>query len=392
MSRVTSSDAVPAAHANTQDKCLWKADKNIALAQASRRLCFVGLMIGRNPGYVTTQEQIVADLFAKAGYPVVSVSASTNRYLRLIDIVRTLIRQRDEFDVMVLAIFSGPSFVVEDIASLIARRFNKRVIMFLHGGAMPQFMARFPRWTRRVLGRAEALIAPSSYLSEAIAPYGFTARIIPNVVDLSHYEYRPRKELRPRLFWMRSFEDAYNPSMAVRVLARLRLSIPEATLVMAGQDKGLGAETRRLAEESGVADRIRFPGFLTPPMKAREGSAADIFINTNRIDNMPVGIIEAGAMGLPVVATAVGGIPHLLKDGETGLLVADDDADAMAEAIKRLLSNSALAARLSAGGRRLAERCAWENVRTEWERLFEELMTSTDGESAAEGASRRKRY
>jgi len=105
----------------------------------------------------------------------------------------------------------------------------------------------------------------------------------------------------------------------------------------------------------------------------REGHAADIFINTNRIDNMPVAVVEACAMGLPVVATAVGGVPDLLKDGETGLLVPDDDDKMMAEAIKRLLDDAELAGRLSANGRLLAERSSWEQVRPRWEELFADL-------------------
>ena len=88
---------------------------------------------------------------------------------------------------------------------------------------------------------------------------------------------------------------------------------------------------------------------------------------------MPVSVLEAGAFGLPVVATAVGGIPHLLRDGQTGLLVPDGDATAMAEAVRRLLSEPGLAAALSANGRQLAESCGWPRVRAQWESLFAEV-------------------
>jgi phenylacetate-CoA ligase len=162
--------------------------------------------------------------------------------------------------------------------------------------------------------------------------------------------------------------------MAIRVLARLRATIPEASLVMAGRDKGLEIEARQLAEQLGLNGAVRFAGFLDLAEKVHEGHAADIFINTNRIDNMPVAVVEACAMGLPVVATAVGGVPDLLKDGETGLLVPDDDDKMMVEAIKRLLNDAELAGRLSANGRRLAEHSAWEQVRPQWEQLFADLM------------------
>ena len=90
-------------------------------------------------------------------------------------------------------------------------------------------------------------------------------------------------------------------------------------------------------------------------------------------DNAPVALIEACAMGLPVVSTAVGGIPDVLQDGDTGLLVPDDDVEAMARAIVRLVSDSRLTGRLSANGRRMAGRSSWERVQPQWERLFAEL-------------------
>lgn len=340
------------------------------------RLCFVGPMLGRNPGYVTTQGEKLTDLFARAGYPVASVSTLTNRYLRLADIISTLIRHGRNRDILMLQVYGGPSFVVEDIASWLGRRSGQRIIIILRGGALPEFMARFPRWTRRVLSRADALVAPSSFLARAVARFGFRAEVIPNVIDISAYECRHRQTISPRILWMRTFEDIYNPMMAVRTLARLRSSVPEATLVMGGQDTGLETEVRRLAKELGLNGAVRFPGFLDMRKKVLEGGSADIFINTNSVDNMPVSVVEACAMGLPVVATAAGGVPDLLTDGETGLLVPDNDDEAMVAAIRRLLDDPALAGRLSANGRRLAENCSWEKVRPRWEKIFAEVMTA----------------
>jgi glycosyltransferase involved in cell wall biosynthesis len=172
---------------------------------------------------------------------------------------------------------------------------------------------------------------------------------------------------------MRSFHSIYNPVMALRVLRLVRAVLPEATLTMGGQDKGLEPSLRREAVRMGVADAVRFVGFLDRAGKMREGEAADIFINTNRIDNTPVAVIEACAMGLPVVSTDVGGMRDLLSDGVSGLLVPDDDVQAMAEAILRLVRDPQLAARLSTNGRKLAEASSWEQVRVQWERLFAQL-------------------
>jgi glycosyltransferase involved in cell wall biosynthesis len=348
------------------------------------RLCFVGPMVGRNAGYLTTQGEVLADCFAAAGYPTISVSASPNRYARLVEIVTTILRKRGEVDVQCLQVFGGPSFFVEDLASWLGQKFGQSLVMVLRGGAMPDFVARYPAWSRRVLDRAHALVAPSPFLAQALSRYGFDVTVIPNVLDISAYPYRHRRVLAPRFFWMRAFHPIYNPQMAIRVLARVKKVFPNASLVIAGQDKGTLHDVQEMVRKLGLDDAVRFPGYLDMAAKAREGNAADIFLNTNRIDNMPVSVVEACAMGLPVVATNVGGIPQLLTDGETALLVPDDDDEAMAAASLRLLHDAALASQLSQNGRKLASLSSWEQVRPQWERLFASVLaqSSRNGECA----------
>lgn len=337
-------------------------------------LCFIGPLVGRTPGRVTTPALVLADLFSAAGYPVSCASPKLNRYARLADIVRTLTAGRGEIDIQLLSIYGGRSFVVEDVASAIGKAAGQRVVMALHGGALPEFMARFPRWTGRVLRRADAIVVPSEFLARAVRKHGFEARVIPNVLDLAEYPYRHRRELRPKLLWMRTFHPIWNPEMALRALAALRRHAPDAQLVMAGEDRdGYQREMSRRAAGMGLGEAVRFAGFLDAAGKREEGASAEIYVNTNRVDNMPVAVLEACAMGLPVVSTAVGGVPDLLSHESTGLLVPDNDHEAMAAALHRLLQDAALAARLSAAGRRLAEQCAWERVRAQWEELFDEL-------------------
>ncbi len=323
------------------------------------------------------QGQILSDLFAGAGYPVISTSAKLNRYARLLDIAQTIVSTRNDIDILIIEVYGGRSFVVEDIASRLGNRFGKHIVMWLHGGALPEFMARYPKWSHRVLKRAGVLVTPSAYLARALAAHGFTAHVVPNVIDREAYPFRLRKLARPRLFWMRSFEPMYDPALAVRVLARLRESTPDARLVMAGRDGGYESETRQLAEQLGVAGAVEFIGFLDLPGKLRVGQDCDVFINTSQVDNTPVAILEACAMGLPVVSSAVGGIPDLLTNGETGLLVNERSAAAFASAIEQLLHNPDLVERLSSRGLDLADQSSWQRVRPQWETIFSSLAAGT---------------
>lgn len=340
------------------------------------RLCFVGPMLGVNPGWVTTQGEILADLLAGSGYAVRVTSHIPARLPRLADTLRSLVVWRGEIDLVVHQVFSGPAFIVSDAASLLCRALGLPQIFVLRGGALPEFAAARSGWVRRVMGRAAVIVAPSAYLARVFGHFSELAprlRVIPNILDLAKYTYRHRPNVGPRLLWMRTFHDVYHPEMAVETLAELRRTHSTATLTMAGQEKGLIDAVRALAKVRGVAEAVRFPGFLGPDDKAREFAAHDIYLNTNRVDNMPVSVLEAGAFGLPVVATAVGGIPDLLTQDETALLVPDGDAVGMAAAVRRLLAEPSLAARLSVQGRALAESCGWDATRPQWAALFQEV-------------------
>jgi L-malate glycosyltransferase len=350
-------------------------NKNSSIAHPSEsnrlpRLCFAGPMVGINKGWVVNQGEILADLFSEAGYTVYLTSRIPNRLRRLIDTIRSLIRWKDKFDILILAVYSGPSFIIADVTSRLVKILGKPMIFVLHGGNLPAFSRQSPKRVQNVLLRSDMLVSPSGYLSQFFNHSGFHVRVIPNVLEIGQYPFRYRPRVKPRLLWMRTFETLYYPEMAVYVLEQLRETYPDASLTMAGQDRGLLALLRKLVEEKGLSNWVRFAGFLDMQGKQREFPAHDIFLNTNRVDNMPVSVLEAAAFGLPVVATEVGGIPYLLKNEETGLLVANEDVFSMVKAVQRLLVEQDLASRLSHNGRILAESCAWPVVKKHWEVAF----------------------
>jgi glycosyltransferase involved in cell wall biosynthesis len=338
--------------------------------QKKPSLCFVGSMVGRNAGYITTQGEIMADLFAAEDYEVACVSSKLNRAARLAEIVAVLISGRRRFDLVVLDVFSGLSFIIADVVGLLCKLLKIPLIMVLHGGSLPEFVQKHPRWTKRVFKCAASLVAPSAFLAEKIGVHGFKIKVVPNIIKLDSYPFRLRSSLSPRLIWMRSFHRIYNPQMALNVLAELRKDYPAATLTMAGADKGLEPELKKMAQEMNLGEAVSFPGFLNREQKVREFSAADIYLNTNRIDNMPVSVLEACACGLPVVATNVGGLPFLISDGENGLLVENENVNAMVQAVKMLLTDSAAAQKISRNAGLLAEKSSWTTLRGDWEELF----------------------
>ena len=344
------------------------------ISKKQPRILFTGPMMGVHPGWVSSPAEELAPRLVLRGYTCSLTSSLLNRYSRSANILIKIARMHKQVDILCMQVYGGPSFIVEDLTSLLARYLKLRIVMVLHGGEIPEFIRRYPRWGRSVLSRAHRIVTPSRFLSDAISAYGLFATIIPNAITLENYSFKIRNKINPHLLWMRTFHEIYNPLMAVNVLDQLILEYPEAILTMAGQEKGCLNEVKMNVHEKGLDSHVRFAGFLNAQGKKAEFQFSDIFINTNRVDNMPISLVEAFASGIPIVATAVGGVPYMIKDGENGLLVPNEDSTAMVIAIKRVLEEPGFAKHLSKFARKSGERHDWSLVLPQWEFLFHEML------------------
>jgi glycosyltransferase involved in cell wall biosynthesis len=163
--------------------------------------------------------------------------------------------------------------------------------------------------------------------------------------------------------------------LAVETLAELRRDVPDAVLTMIGPDKGDGSLNRAEAAAGRLKlhDAVTFEGRVDKPRVPERLAEADIFLNTSRVDNLPVSVLEAMASGLCIVSTRVGGIPDLLEHERDALLVPPGDAPAMAAAARRILHEPGLAARLSRNAQRKAAAYDWSAVLPQWEKLLDGL-------------------
>jgi glycosyltransferase involved in cell wall biosynthesis len=141
---------------------------------------------------------------------------------------------------------------------------------------------------------------------------------------------------------------------------------------MMGPDKRDGSldSTLQLASRLGVREQIVVPGAVDGSDVPLRLASGDIFLNTSNVDNTPVSVLEAMACGLCVISTDVGGMRYLIEDGTDGLLVPHGNGEAMAAAIRLLISDRGLAAHISANARRKALRYDSSVVIPVWERLF----------------------
>ncbi len=334
------------------------------------RVLLIGNHLSRHLAARTVSEELATRL-AGAGWPVTSTSKRRQRLARALDMQRT-IWGHGRFAIAQVDVYSGSAFLWAEAACWSLRRRRTPYILTLHGGRLPDFARRWPRRTSRLLGAARAVTTPSRYLRRELSPYRSDLRIVPNALDLAAYAFKPRRRPRPRLVWLRAFHRIYNPQLAPRVLARLARRYPEVELTMIGPDKTDGSleRTRRQAAALRVADRITFTGWVAKSEIPGLLSRADVFLNTADTDNAPVSVTEAMACGLCVVSTDAGGMPDLVEDGESALLVGRDDSAAMATAVERVLDDPELAARLSSNARREAEARDWSRVLPRWQALL----------------------
>jgi glycosyltransferase involved in cell wall biosynthesis len=254
-----------------------------------------------------------------------------------------------------------------------ARWLGKPVLMNYRSGEAPDHLAR-SALARRTLASVDLNVVPSRFLQHVFEGFGIPARIIPNIVDLDRFQFRERRPLRPRLVSTRNFEPLYNVACTIRAFRFVQDRHPDATLTLVGGGSE-EPDLRGLVRELGVTG-VRFTGRMAPHEIWRAYADADIYLQTSNIDNMPTSILEAYASGLPVVATAAGGVPAILTDGEHGLLTPLDDPRAAADAVLRLLDDAALATGLITHARARVEACAWPAVRDLWLDAYRAVLAS----------------
>lgn len=216
--------------------------------------------------------------------------------------------------------------------------------------------------------------------------YGFApAAVIPNGAEV-RAGFRPEARERWRtangfgaddlLFVsLARLEPQKNPLGLIEAFARAVPAAPNAHLVMAGEGS-LSEECRRLAEQSGLAGRVHLAGLCRDVPELL--SACDLFVLASDWEGSPVAVIEAMAARLPVVATAVGGVPELVDDGLTGMLVPARSPSALAGAMTILARDSERRRRMGEAAASRALRFDVHTMIDAYAALFERLSKEAE--------------
>ena len=312
-------------------------------------ILILGLFLknGNEKSNIRTVEDRLAELFSKKNIKTILSSSSRGKFLRFANTVYTVVFKRKDYEIVIVPLFgTWPSFLWQEVMTRLLRFFKKKIVLCIHGGSIPARVDKGAKRFDRALRRVDVLVAPSGYLSEYFTKRNFNVHLIENPIDLSRYTFHQKSFIRPRLIWMRAFTETYNPAMAIRVAKRMTKRFDDFQMVMAGKDGVLSSSIKKMADENRLTDNIIFPGYIDMEEKIRFADEYDIYINTNKVDNAPVSVIEFMALGLPVVSVNVGGVPYLITHEQNGLLVSNDDDEAMFDQICRLIENVSFAKRI----------------------------------------------
>lgn len=315
---------------------------------------------------------LLSNLLKSEGYSVKTASSLKNQFFRVLSMLWAIIKYRRKIDFVLIDTYSTKNFYYALITSQLCRLLKLKYIPILHGGNLPSRIDKSQSLSKLIFANSFRNVAVSNYLKHEFDKRGFDTVFIPNVLEIKNYPFLERGISTPKLLYVRAFASIYNPEMAIKVLNQLKKEYPETTLCMVGPEKDDSLKScKALVETLGLENSVEFTGMLPKKEWHKKSEGYNIFINTTNIDNAPVSVMEAMALGLPIVSTNAGGMPFLIENNKTGILIEKNDIKAMVKAIDLLCKNKKTARSLANNARKQAEKYNWSNVKQLWHDILQ---------------------
>jgi glycosyltransferase involved in cell wall biosynthesis len=277
---------------------------------------------------------------------------------------------------------SHASFYRKSLLLLLARACGCATVFHLHGGGFRHFateqsgpLARW--WIRHTLEASSAVIALSDGWAAFLNGYAPRAQVhvVPNAVRVATLE-SPEAPEPGRILFLGRAEAAKGLYDLLDAIAPLAAGHPALRLAIGGEGE-LDA-VRRRAAELGIADRVETLGWIDAREKARQLARASIFCLPSHAEGLPMSMLEAMAVGKPVLVSAVGGIPEAVADGSNGLLVSPGNVRALSAGLYCLLIDAALRKRLGERARAtVAARFSTDAVLGKFSTVYRSLAGET---------------
>ncbi|MDO8648402.1 MAG: glycosyltransferase family 4 protein [Candidatus Peregrinibacteria bacterium] len=225
------------------------------------------------------------------------------------------------------------------------------------------FMHRFPH----------RLTAISSTLVERAERFGRKDVIqIPNGLNLR--DIPKMTKVQGRVLFVGRLESMKGVDTLLKAFAAMGPLIRERAVLRIIGEGSLRPELEALVKELKIADRVTFLGYIPSPAVYREFAQAEIFCGLSRSEALGNVFIEAQAAGCAVIATRIQGIPDIVKDGATGILVPVDDIPKAKDALERLIIDSTLRMKIAQAGRFSAQDYDWATIAEQYAEVYEGIL------------------
>jgi glycosyltransferase involved in cell wall biosynthesis len=317
-------------------------------------------------------------------YPVRTVSRSLPPGLRHLAVAAEVARRARRADVVYATSMVGRAA----LGSLLSRRplvvklagdaaYERSRRRGLYAGDLAGFqghrggprVAALRRVRDAALRRAAYVVCPSGFLREIALGWGLDPARVGVVPNASPQPQRPLPAAPPLDRPALAFAGRLTAAKSLDVLLEAVARVDGVSLVIAGDGEERESVAVR-AGELGLDGRVRLLGALPREEVLALLGAADAVVLSSAWENFPHVLVEALAVGTPVIATRVGGVPEIVEDGVSGLLVPPGDADALAGAVRRYLGDEVLRERLREGARAAGARFAPEALLDRLEQIL----------------------
>ncbi len=333
------------------------------------KVLYIGNILSKH-GKTPTNIETLGPLLEVEGYEFVYASDKKNILIRMLHMIWIALTTSG-LNYVMIDTYSTLNFYSSYVIGRICQFRKVKYIPILHGGDLPNRLKSSLKLCSNYFSKSYHNIAPSGYLKYEFEQCGYETLYIPNNIDLASYQFLERKEYQPRLLFVRSFHEIYNTPMAINVIAKVLKKYPQAELCMVGPDKdGSLAVCQNLAKELGVENNVKFMGRMSKQEWHQLSVEYSIFISTTNFDNTPVSVIEAMALGLPVISTSVGGVPYLVDDGNSGFLVEKGNVEEMVSKIDYIINNQKEVFDIAVNARKQVESYDWEVVKKQWSEIL----------------------
>ena len=248
---------------------------------------------------------------------------------------------------------------------------RKRIIVTYHGGMADAFLQKRSKVVKRVLANVAVVTVMSEYLRQVFEKYGIETVIVPNTfipVKINRIPIQRNALQAPVIVSTRALSSTYNILSIIKAYRLVKAEFKDAELVILGD----GPERNKLEDfvtENGIMD-VQFIGAVNHEDIYGYISQGTVFVSVSMVDNQPFSILEAFFCGVPVVASNVGGVPDMVTNNTTGILVEPLDLVGIVDGIKKLHKNIKFRNRIISEALEEVNKYCWPDLKDSWMRAY----------------------